>query len=118
MMFHMPYEGKGIKLRNGKLLRGKVMANPKYLSIRLNSGGRKRVNWNELTPSQFAEMLAYYAETRIGMDKKRDGAEDYMRAALFSDWYGNYDDAEAKVLEPIVVFVDENNRARNLDEQG
>ncbi len=26
--------------------------------------------------------------------------------------YGNYDDAEAKRLEPIVVFVDENNRAR------
>ena len=25
--------------------------------------------------------------------------------------YGNYDDAEAKALEPIVVFVDENNRA-------
>ncbi|RKX41673.1 MAG: aspartate 1-decarboxylase [Verrucomicrobia bacterium] len=25
--------------------------------------------------------------------------------------YGNYDDAEAKTLEPIVVFVDENNRA-------
>ena len=24
--------------------------------------------------------------------------------------YGNYDDAEAKVLEPIVVFVDEQNR--------
>ena len=26
--------------------------------------------------------------------------------------YGHYDDAEAKTLEPIVVFVDENNRAR------
>ena len=26
--------------------------------------------------------------------------------------YGNYDDEEAKALEPIVVFVDENNRAR------
>jgi len=26
--------------------------------------------------------------------------------------YGNYDDAEAKTLEPIVVFVDENNRAK------
>lgn len=26
--------------------------------------------------------------------------------------YGNYEDAEAKALEPIVVFVDENNRAR------
>ena len=25
--------------------------------------------------------------------------------------YGNYDDAEAKTLEPIVVFVDEKNRA-------
>ena len=25
--------------------------------------------------------------------------------------YGNYDDAEAKTLKPIVVFVDENNRA-------
>jgi len=25
--------------------------------------------------------------------------------------YGNYDDEEAKSLEPIVVFVDENNRA-------
>lgn len=25
--------------------------------------------------------------------------------------YGNYDDAEARALEPIVVFVDENNRA-------
>ncbi len=25
--------------------------------------------------------------------------------------YGNYDEAEAKILEPIVVFVDENNRA-------
>lgn len=24
--------------------------------------------------------------------------------------YGNYDEAEAKVLEPIVVFIDENNR--------
>lgn len=93
MMFHMPYEGAGVKLRNGRLLKGKVMANPKYLSIRLNSGGRKRVNWNELAPSQFAEMLAYYAKTRIAMDKRKDGAEDYIRAALFSDWYGNYDDA-------------------------
>ncbi len=26
--------------------------------------------------------------------------------------YGNYDEAEAKILKPIVVFVDENNRAR------
>ena len=26
--------------------------------------------------------------------------------------YGNYEDAEAKALEPIVVFVDENNHAR------
>ncbi len=26
--------------------------------------------------------------------------------------YGNYDDADAKALAPIVVFVDENNRAR------
>ena len=93
MMFHMPYEGQGIKLRNGKLLRGKVMANPKYLSIRLNSGGRQRVNWDDMAPSQFAEMIAYYAKTRIGMNKKNDGANDYMRAALFSDWYGNYDDA-------------------------
>lgn len=25
--------------------------------------------------------------------------------------YGNYDDAEAKALEPIVLFVDENNKA-------
>ena len=25
--------------------------------------------------------------------------------------YGNYDDEEAKALEPIVVFIDENNRA-------
>jgi aspartate 1-decarboxylase len=25
--------------------------------------------------------------------------------------YGNYDDAEAKTLKPIVVFLDENNRA-------
>jgi len=25
--------------------------------------------------------------------------------------YGNYDDAEAKALEPIIVFVDEHNRA-------
>jgi aspartate 1-decarboxylase len=32
--------------------------------------------------------------------------------------YGNYDDAEAKAHEPIVVFVDENNRARNPAEQG
>jgi aspartate 1-decarboxylase len=29
--------------------------------------------------------------------------------------YGNYDDAEAKDLEPIVVFVDENNRAVRKD---
>lgn len=29
--------------------------------------------------------------------------------------YGNYDDAEAKTLEPIVVFVDENNRAVRKD---
>ncbi len=27
--------------------------------------------------------------------------------------YGNYDEAEAQALEPVVVFVDENNRARN-----
>ena len=29
--------------------------------------------------------------------------------------YGNYDDAEARALEPIVVFVDENNRVVRKD---
>jgi hypothetical protein len=92
MMFHMPYTGQNIKLRNGKVLRGKVMANPKYLSIRRNSG-HERVYWKDLAPSQFAQMLAFFAQTRIDMDKKREGARGYMRAALFCDWYGLYDEA-------------------------
>ena len=29
--------------------------------------------------------------------------------------YGNYDDAEAKALEPIIVFLDENNRPARKD---
>ncbi|NOY75785.1 MAG: hypothetical protein GXP32_08345 [Kiritimatiellaeota bacterium] len=93
MMFHMPYTGKTIKLRDGTILRGKVMANPKYLSIKLSSDERKRVNWNNLAPSQFAKMLAFFAKTRTDMGKMKDGAQGYMRTALFCDWYARYDDA-------------------------
>jgi hypothetical protein len=114
MMFHFPYEGGEIKLRNGTILNGKVMANPKYLSIRLNSGSRKRINWNELAPSQFGEMIAFYAKLRVKMGKKKDGAQDYMRAAIFSDWYENYDDAVKYAKSAVAADASITNQLTNL----
>ena len=117
MMFHMPYSGREIQLRNGKTLRGKVMANNKYLSVRLKGGGRKRIKWSELAPAQLARMLAYFAKTRVEMGKKKEGAEDYLRAALFSDWYGNYDDAAKYAKAALQADASITNKVANLLER-
>ena len=102
MMLHMHYGKTSIKRRRGRPISGTIMANQKYLSVKLRSGTRKRIMWNEIHFDQFVKFLAHYAKLRGEADagatvskskQKREAAWGYLRIAILCDWYGKYKDA-------------------------
>lgn len=100
-MMRIPYESSSIKLTNGRSYKGSIMANTKYLSIRVGKEN-KRINWSELSFDALTDIMERYAKTRLdafggvnvnNSDKKFEAAWDYLRIGIISDWYGNYDKA-------------------------
>ncbi len=112
-MLHMPYGNTTIKRRSRTPVSGSFMANRNFISVRLGgSDKRVRIMWNEIPPSQFVTFLAHYARIRsqatpsgeISLAKqRREAAWEYLRVALFCDWYGGYDDAVRYAKQAVLV---------------
>ncbi len=100
MMMRNSYTGKELMLKNGNTLKGSVMANPKYISIKTD-GKRRRIQWSNISPEQFAIFLHHYAQFRYkaaGGDsanskQRYESAWEFLRTAIFCDWYGFYPQA-------------------------
>lgn len=122
LMKFIPYDGTktGVRLDNGKVVKGTVMGNDTELAVRPKRGKAKIVRWEELPPSQYAAMLAYYGQYRLDHEsaelrgaaglkqRQKEAAWDWFRAALLSDWYGNADEArrlarQALQLDPETI---------------
>jgi hypothetical protein len=95
-MMRFPYEGK-VELKDKRTLNGVLMANVKYLSLKLTSGKRVKLEWTNITFKQFCGFLDFYANIRneavsSGVNRK-EVAGDYLRLGILCDWYGDYEDA-------------------------
>lgn len=99
MMLHMPYGNTGIQRKQGRPISGSIMANRNYISVKLSSGKRIRVEWKDVHFDQFIKFLDHYARVRGDADagatvskskQKREAAWSYLRIAIVCDWYGDY----------------------------
>ena len=98
-MLRFPYQGDVIKLKDGKQLKGTLMASPEKLSLRDDSGKRHNFKWSDLPASQLKDFAAHYIKirTEAGADteQKKEAAREYLHLAVFCDWYGMYADCAA-----------------------
>ncbi len=98
LMIRIPYECDAFETKAGQLGKGVLMANSKYLSFKSQDGKRSRLNWNELPVAQFIRIAEYYAKTReqaiadsvLDPAEKLEIAKDYLRLAVLSSWYGEF----------------------------
>jgi hypothetical protein len=87
-----------IKLRRGGIHGTVAMANESLLIVRRKGRKTKRYKWTDLHSRQFATFLMYFGKLRKNLgspsvDKKqrlKESAEDFLRAAVILDWYGDY----------------------------
>lgn len=95
-----PYP-KGLKAKDGIVSGNVSMANENYIVVRKSSKTMKRVNWNDILVDQYIDFLKYYGGMRLEKfggtvtkeDSRKAASEDYIQAAVISDWFGNYEDA-------------------------
>ena len=112
-MLHMPYGDTTIKRKTGTSVSGSFMANRNFISVRVRgSDSRVRVQWDEIPAEQFATFLAHYARVRSQASpsggasvakQRREAAWEYLRLALFCDWYGRYEDAVRYARQAVLV---------------
>lgn len=91
-----------IKLKNSTRKGVIALANENTFMVRPTKGGKsKSYHWNELHPDQIPIMLNYFAIQRLktsgtaseNLEKKKHVTKQYLGAAIFADWYGDYPDA-------------------------
>ncbi len=101
-MMRTPYQGTNILLKNGTKLTGAVMANNKFVSVRMKSGEHKRLAWSDLDFKEVVKILKFYTDMRLNAyggpvvdssQQKTESAMDYMRIGMLCDWYGFYPEA-------------------------
>jgi serine/threonine protein kinase/DNA-directed RNA polymerase subunit RPC12/RpoP len=127
IMLHLPYGKTSIKKKNGKIVKGKMMVGPKYISVKKANGKRERIYWKEVSIDQFIDFLEHYALfrknaqlsgtiTRKATSKKRnETAWEYLRIAILCDWYGKYNDTirfarkaiaiDPKIKEDAIYYI-------------
>ena len=109
VMHYIPFESEDgyIELASGRRIRGSIpFCNDRGLTIRLDRRQAKlrTVEWKDVDIKQYQELLEFYAKKRLtasggpnGLEIKitprKDAANDYLLAALLSEWYGRPDDA-------------------------
>ena len=115
LMNRMPYdaEGNGIRLRNGRVLRGAmVRCTADGLRVEAGRGRETEVRWSDLRFDQIVAFFDYYIRKRLeyapaagagaavadgagGRSVRRDAASECFLLAILCDWYG-HDDAAAR----------------------
>jgi hypothetical protein len=96
----IPYNSTaGVRLANGRTVKGSLWGNEQELVLRPPNGrGKsKSLKWADIAVDQFPLMLEFYAQQRLqhgpaakekGENSRKEAAYDYFRAALLADWYG------------------------------
>ncbi len=103
-----------VKTRKAQQFSGTVaIANQNALTVR-NAQAAKgtKLEWKELDPSQIPVMLTFFAEQRLRVimgnvpmkERQRDAAIDYLRAAVFADWYGDYEQASVYFKKAVSIY--------------
>ena len=92
----------GVRLANGRTIKGALWGNEKELVLRPpgGHGKAKPLKWGDVAVEQFPAILEFYAQQRLqrGLSvkesakeaddsRKKEAAYDYFRAALLADWY-------------------------------
>lgn len=119
-----PYDGK-ITLNSSTIVPAKssiAMANENILIMHTPSA-TKELKWSDVSPSTIAAMLQNMARIRERADRayKQSQAEhdaqvadDYLLAAVFCDWYGNYTGAVRLVKKAVSVNPELGEFAKNI----
>jgi hypothetical protein len=98
LMERNPYD-KPLKMKNGRVVSGDMMVNPKFISVKVKSNDRERFTWDLIPPDQIANILEHFANLRLSASggatvsreqQKLESAEDLLRIGIFCDWYGDY----------------------------
>ena len=101
MMLVKPYKGS-LKLKDGKNVKGTIIANARGLMIKPKGGKTERVHWDDVPPGQFVKMLVFYAKnSEASKSSKASGI--YLQIAVLSDWYGQYKNAVTAAKKAVAV---------------
>lgn len=114
VLLKTPYDDpeQGIRLRNGTVLKGSLIANENEVVVRPKHGRFRELKWSELAFEQYPAFFEFYIRQRLEhanpvADGKNDAAtgrpadpgkrveisQDYFRLALLCEWYGKTDEA-------------------------
>lgn len=107
------FEGS-VKTRKGQQVSGTVaIANQNALLVRNAQAGKStKLTWKELDPAQIPLILTFFADQRLKVimgnvpvrERQRDAAIDYLRAAVFADWYGDYEGAADCFKKAVEIY--------------
>ncbi|HCE43397.1 MAG TPA: hypothetical protein DET40_07600 [Lentisphaeria bacterium] len=101
LMERNPYD-KPLVLKSGRIIRGGIMLNDRFVSVKNRGGKFDRLEWDSIPPAQICQILEYFANFRLNasggvtvskVKQKREAAEDFLRIGIFCDWYGDYESA-------------------------
>ncbi len=105
------FDGGNVALKSGETLRvSSIMLSQDTLTLILQDGGKKKIQWAELALPQVLKFIEAFAEKKLQVsdpNKKKsfaaDAANDFLVAAVLSDWYGKYDESVKYAKKAIAV---------------
>ena len=99
------FEGGKIALRSGEALQvSSIMPSQDQVTFNLQGGGRKKVQWSEISLNQVIQFFESFAEKRSHINEVApDAANDYLAVAVFCDWYGKYEDSVKYAKKAVAV---------------
>jgi hypothetical protein len=109
LMRRIPFKGDSITLKNGKVLKGQIMANSRGLQVKTSEGKRMRLTWKDISLEQFVKFMLFYIKTRrdaistgaVSRSEMKEVGDDYLKLATLCDWYGNYRQATDYAKEAV-----------------
>jgi hypothetical protein len=105
-------------MKNGRKRKGVVyMANENILRLKksVRSKRGKNYKWSDISFSQYPAFLEYFATRRLRMpgaglhsrkEMKKNAANEYLAAAILSDWFGYYENALRYAKRAVDIYPD------------
>ena len=111
-MLKKPYKGT-LALETGAELSGAMIGNKRGIIVRSPGEPPEKHQWDELSSDQVIDLLAHYASLLESTDSSK-AAEEYLKLAVFADWYGNYEKAAEFAKKAIELDGSIKNRVLSL----